>query len=76
MGDDATPMLCDFGLAKVSEVGSTGMTTAAPEMTIRYSSPELLRTETPRHTIYSDIWALGCVILEVRRLWASLADYY
>lgn len=61
-------MLCDFGLAEAIERESGGLTTSKPaEGTIRYLSPELVLKEEGRvqRTIPSDIWAWGCVFVEV-----------
>ncbi len=36
----------------------------------RYLSPELLLEETSRPTLQSDVWAWGCVFVEVSRIFA------
>ncbi|KAG8929696.1 hypothetical protein FRC01_003918 [Tulasnella sp. 417] len=57
-------MLADFGLSKSMEAGSTGLTTSKNlKGTLRYYSPEL--TEDHEVGLPSDIWALGCLALEV-----------
>lgn len=35
--------------------------------TCRWMARELLREDEARHTVHSDMWAFGCVIIEVRR---------
>ena len=70
MNADTRAVLCDFGLAKaISETGlASGMTTSRTlKMSLRYSSPELLNDLEPSHSLPSDVWALGCLFLEVRR---------
>ena len=61
--------LCDFGLVRlIHDQMATGLTTTTAHTgTARYLSLELVETEegtTP--TTASDIWALGCVGMEVR----------
>lgn len=59
-------VLTDFGLSSIVEPdqsdrsGSEGV-----QGTLRYMSPELLLEEDPPLTLESDIWALGCLFLEV-----------
>lgn len=60
-------MLCDFGLAKVlcDPDEPSGLTTSTSfRGTTRYMSPELLE-DTARHSLPADIWAWGCVLIEV-----------
>ena len=54
--------LCDFGLAK-SEYASGLTTTESFKGSIPWCSPELF-DDDPR-TPYSDVWALGCLVVEV-----------
>lgn len=35
--------------------------------TLNWMAPELFASDAARHTIASDIWACGCIMLEVRR---------
>lgn len=62
-------MLGDFGLATVLKNEPSGLTTDADDGavfkgSVRYSSPEVLDGE--EKSIASDIWAWGCLLLEVR----------
>ncbi|KAG8905280.1 hypothetical protein FRB99_000297 [Tulasnella sp. 403] len=59
-------MLCDFGLSKTEEEGRSGLTTSDFQHagTLRYQSPELLEDNTLR-SLESDIWAWGCLALEL-----------
>ncbi|KAG8953715.1 Platinum sensitivity protein [Tulasnella sp. 424] len=58
-------MLADFGLSKALEDGPTGLTTSGGlKGTLRYYSPELIRDEDSKHSLPSDIWAWGCLVLE------------
>ncbi|KAG8955131.1 general transcription repressor [Tulasnella sp. 424] len=63
--DRVEAVLCDFGLARLVDGLPSGLTTTkTTKGSIRYMSPELL-DEDPRHTLYSDIWAYGCLVLKV-----------
>ncbi|KAG8949533.1 hypothetical protein FRC04_008466 [Tulasnella sp. 424] len=58
-------MLADFGLPRALEANSTGLTTSKTiKGSLRYMSPELLM-QNASHTLASDVWAFGCVALEV-----------
>lgn len=60
-------VLSDFGLSVALNDHPTGLsTTTGLRGTIRCYSPELVKGTSPRHSLASDIWALGCVLLEVR----------
>jgi len=58
--------LCDFGLAKIAENSPSGLTTSsfAGKGTPRYLSPELL-CDVPLRCASSDVWAWGCLFLEI-----------
>lgn len=59
-------MLCDFGLAKVIEDVPSGLTTTStPSCSVRYAAPELIVGDGSPHTLQSDVWAWGCVLLVV-----------
>lgn len=59
-------LLCDFGLTIVPDSDPSGLTTTKSlKGTVRYLAPELLETETPARTLSSDVWAWGCVVIEV-----------
>ncbi|KAG8949531.1 hypothetical protein FRC04_008464 [Tulasnella sp. 424] len=61
-------MLADFGLSRALQANSTGLTTSKTiKGSLRYMSPELL-IENASHTLASDVWAFGCVALEVECL--------
>lgn len=74
--DQITAVLADFGLALLVDQHS-GLTTNSNGKVLgtpRYMSPELFpysaegESEEPDevvHTLNSDIWAFGCVVLEV-----------
>jgi serine/threonine protein kinase len=72
ISDNGDACLCDFGLSRIikSEAGPSGFTTSNFAGSIRYMSPELLNSEEeealPLVTAASDVYALGCVGLEVR----------
>lgn len=58
-------MLCDFGLSRLEEAVPSGLTTRrGGEGTTRYLSPECV--DGAKRTAQSDVWAWGCLFLEVR----------
>jgi Protein kinase domain len=65
--NSGTPRICDFGLARIFlEVGRTEMTTTSEHTgTARYLAPELAADEAAYPTTASDVYALGCLGLEV-----------
>ncbi|KAG8897969.1 hypothetical protein FRB99_007743 [Tulasnella sp. 403] len=67
VADDGHAMLCDFGLARTTEAFSTGLTTANFDSagSRRYQSPELILGEVSRRSLESDVWAWGCLLLEI-----------
>ena len=66
--DSGKAQLCDFGLVKILADGNSGMTTTSPYGgTERYLARELLvGGEEVSPTTASDIYAVGCIGLEVR----------
>lgn len=64
---DGRAVLSDFGLSRVPYGGSSGLTTTrgGSKGTTRWCSPEILNGEAG--TPQSDMWAWGCLVLEVRR---------
>lgn len=78
MDDVLHAELCDFGLTTVIEfadAASGNTTTISSGESVRWCSPEVL--EGSRKTLESDIWAWGCLVLEVRRYFIAdniLAD--
>ena len=68
INDDESPQICDFGLISIYlGEGDSGMTTTSPfSGTDRYQAYELLLDgDTVLPTMASDIFALGCIGLEV-----------
>jgi serine/threonine protein kinase len=67
--DDAgKPKICDFGLARILEtISGSGLTTTSEHTgTTRYLAPELVTSEeSVPPTLASDLYALGCLGLEV-----------
>ncbi|KAG8908757.1 hypothetical protein FRB99_002995 [Tulasnella sp. 403] len=64
-------MLCDFGLTKATDT-STAATPRNDGGTIRYWSPELFDDDS-YPTLNTDIWAWGCLLLEII---TGLAPYH
>ncbi|PVF96564.1 kinase-like protein [Serendipita vermifera] len=67
LDDRGIPLLCDFGLARLFvENGHSGLTTTSNHMgTARYLAPEFLHDGDNLPSTASDIYALGCIGLEV-----------
>jgi serine/threonine protein kinase len=66
--DSGIPKICDFGLARIFlEQASTGLTTTSEHTgTARYLAPELVASDTTVYpTLASDVYALGCLGLDV-----------
>ncbi|KAG8925020.1 hypothetical protein FRC01_010779 [Tulasnella sp. 417] len=62
--DRVEAVLCDFGLARLADGQPSGLTTTKTiKGSTRYMSPELL-DEGAVHTLHSDIWAYGCLVLK------------
>lgn len=58
-------VLCDFGLSQMVQDDDCGLTTSKGfKGSTRYLSPELVKDEGPR-TLASDVWAWGCLLLEI-----------
>ncbi|KAG8973945.1 hypothetical protein FRC05_008002 [Tulasnella sp. 425] len=65
VAEDVRGMLGDFGLSRVLEADPTGLTTSRTiKGSMRYMSLELLNGDTV-HTLQSDVWAFGCLALEI-----------
>lgn len=63
--DERTAVIADFGLSQLADSTESGLTTTKSiKGSFRYLSPELL-DEGARHTLQSDVWAFGCVMMEV-----------
>ncbi|KAG8903765.1 hypothetical protein FRB99_002792 [Tulasnella sp. 403] len=63
VAENTVVMLCDFGLSKSTE-SMTAASTTNNAGTSRYWSPELFQ-QGNRPTLESDVWAWGCLLLEV-----------
>ncbi|KAG8924543.1 hypothetical protein FRC03_009982 [Tulasnella sp. 419] len=65
VNDRGNACLCDFGTTRLIE-GITGFTTTSlnGKATLRFMAPERLMEDKPPTTA-SDIWAFGCVVIEV-----------
>jgi serine/threonine protein kinase len=61
--------LCDFGLARLIQAksGSGMTTTTAHTGTVRYLAHELVKRNKATPTKATDMYALGCLVLEVCR---------
>ncbi|KAG8711980.1 hypothetical protein FRC09_020317 [Ceratobasidium sp. 395] len=69
MYDDGTPLLAGFGLSRIVAESSTGLTTSSSRGTYRWMSPELFGDVEDQIQVFvttaSDVWAFGCLCLEV-----------
>jgi eukaryotic-like serine/threonine-protein kinase len=64
--DKGNARICDFGLTRILWEGNAEKTpTTTYTGTPRYLAYELVKTERPTPTPASDIYALGCVGLDV-----------
>lgn len=62
----ARAVICDFGLAKIMDEVPSGLTTSKGNAgTPRYAGPEAFRGKQFARTLASDVWAWGCLFLEV-----------
>lgn len=61
--DNGDACICDFGFSAMTADQFSQST--APGGTQRWMAPELFSKEYARHTTASDVWAYGCVVLEV-----------
>ncbi|KZV79317.1 kinase-like protein, partial [Exidia glandulosa HHB12029] len=67
ISDTYDVQLCDFGFASMhaDEEGSLNFQSSSTKGTWRWMAPELLANDDARHTTASDMWAFGCVVVEV-----------
>ncbi|KZT22871.1 kinase-like protein, partial [Neolentinus lepideus HHB14362 ss-1] len=65
--DEGHARLADFGLSVLAEATRGAYSSSTPSGSTRWQSPELLDFDLPkfRKTTYSDVWAFGCVCLEI-----------
>ncbi|CAE6483198.1 unnamed protein product [Rhizoctonia solani] len=69
MKQDGTPLIADFGLSRLVMEFSTGLTTSSSRGSYRWMAPELFGG-IDNHvlvlvTTASDVWAFGCLCLEI-----------
>ncbi|KAG9031568.1 hypothetical protein FRB95_002562 [Tulasnella sp. JGI-2019a] len=68
ISNERRAIICDFGLCIALDEVPTGLTSAYGfKCSIRWCSPELITEEHPRRTVYSDLWAWGCLLVEIIR---------
>ncbi|KZV99892.1 kinase-like protein, partial [Exidia glandulosa HHB12029] len=66
ISDHGVARLSDFGLSKIiAEHSQTFTQDSALKGTSRWMAPELLMDASPRHTYATDIWACGCLFIEI-----------
>lgn len=65
--------LCDFGISRHTQ--ATG-NRDIPAYTTAYQAPEMFGSRLSHPSMASDVWALGCVILEVSPQLPSAALAY
>ena len=63
--DEGTARIADFGLATVIDevIGADSSNRAGAT---RWMAPELVKEGLRQHTQQTDVWAYGCLFLEVR----------
>lgn len=69
--DGGNALICDFGLSIALDGLKTGFTSSTMGGSVRFLAPELLVSSTP--TVATDIYAFGCVCVEVRVLLLTLS---
>ncbi|CAF0751436.1 unnamed protein product [Rotaria sordida] len=57
-------VICDFGLARTI-ADSRAVTTCSVAGTVEWFAPELCLDRPERSSFQSDIWAFGCILLEI-----------
>ncbi|KZV83215.1 kinase-like protein, partial [Exidia glandulosa HHB12029] len=63
---DGNALICDFGLATILTGDQSAHTFSSfVKGTCRWMAPELFEHDQAKHTRASDVWAFGCVILEL-----------
>ncbi|KAG8989972.1 hypothetical protein FRB94_013835 [Tulasnella sp. JGI-2019a] len=68
MSNERRAILCDFGLAVAADEVQSGLTTSRGfKGSIRYCSPELVMEEEARRSPASDMWAWGCLVVEIMK---------
>ncbi|KZV95676.1 kinase-like protein [Exidia glandulosa HHB12029] len=65
--------LCDFGLSRLLLEHSQSTTSTGGNGTVRWMAPELLLVDGAHHSYESDIWACGCLFIEV---WSNVLPYH
>ncbi|KZV80608.1 kinase-like protein [Exidia glandulosa HHB12029] len=67
VSDDGVARLCDFGFSSMrAEHAPIISSDSSMKGTYRWMAPELFAHDRARHTKQSDIWASGCLFLEVQ----------
>ncbi|KZV93248.1 kinase-like protein [Exidia glandulosa HHB12029] len=67
ISDEGNARLSDFGLSVLLAESSQSLTrTSNVHGTYRWMAPELVLEEGARHSYASDVWAFGCLIIEVQ----------
>lgn len=61
--DDLHIVICDFGISRIMSESNFTTTSSAKGSPI-YMSPELF-SSNPRSTLRSDVWAWGCLVLQI-----------
>ncbi|KAG8893177.1 hypothetical protein FRB99_002158, partial [Tulasnella sp. 403] len=65
INDDGDAMLCDFGISKLLEDAQSGFTTTDNQKgTYRFMAPEQFG-EKPIYTTETDVYAFGCLAIEI-----------
>lgn len=66
VSDEGVARICDFGFARMLAEHSTSYSEhTSMKGTVRWMAPELLSEDDARHTTHSDVWAFGCLCIEV-----------
>lgn len=64
IAQDGSAKLADFGFSQLLTAASRSQCSTS-NGTTRWMAPELLEDDQSQHTVLSDIWACGCLFIEV-----------
>ncbi len=64
---EGRPVLCDFGLSRLTQDGDRGMynMTVGLKIPIRWMAPEVLIGQTRQYFYASDVWSMGVVVWQL-----------
>ena len=77
MGDHYEPKLTDFGLSILHSAGTTTMGSRSGHSgTLRFMAPEFFNHADLQASFATDIYAFGCLCIEVSDSWRYHSNHY